>query len=317
MPLGSGMAGQFGIVAETSYGLPVTVSRFYPFVSESLAAERGRLDSEAIIAGARSRRSAQWAPGAINVGGDIQMELYQQHTALLFSHMLGGIASTTSGGIATHTATLGDLSGKSLTVQVGRPTVGGTVIPYTYSGMKIAEWEMSAQVDEIVTLGLTMIGQDETTGIALASATYGTDAARPFVFTHGSVSIAGSPVDVRGITLRGGNSLADDRWRLGAGTRAEPLENELRELDGTITMEFTSTAQWDRYRLGSEFSVALTLSAAPNASVSITANARYDGAVPAVDGRGLIVVESPIVLIGATSDNDAITVAVRNTQTAP
>lgn len=317
MALASGMAAQIGIVDESVYGTAVTVTRFYPLVSESVTAERERLESEAIISGARTLRTGQWAPGSVTVSGDVQLELFQQGTALLFSHMLGSVTSSTASGVATHTCTPGDLTGKSLTVQVGRPGVNGTVYPFTYTGIKVQEWELAAEAGEIVTLGLTLVGQDETTGIALASASYGTDAHKPFVFTHGAAVIAGTTASVRGVTVSGNNSLSDDRVRLGASTMDEPLESDLRRYEGTISMELASTAQYDVYRAGTEFSVVLALSASASSRCTITMNARYDGGVPTVDGRGLLVVDHPIVLIGNGTDASAITAVVVNSQTAP
>lgn len=317
MALASGLAAQIGLVTETTYGTAVTVTRFFPFVSESIVAERERLESDGIIAGARVRRTGQWAPGTTMVSGDVQLELLQQNAGILFSHMFGSISSAATAGVATHTATPGDLTGKSMTVQVGRPGVNGTVYPFTYTGVKVQEWEIAAEAGEIVTLGLTMIGQDETTGISLATASYGTDAAKPFVFTHGAAVIAGTTASVRGITLHGNNGLADDRLRLGANTIDEPLEADLRVYDGTITMELANTTQYEAYRSGSEFSVVLSLSASSTARVTITANARYDGASPTVDGRGLLVVDHPITLIGNGTDASAITAVIVNSQTTP
>jgi len=313
----SGLSAQLGLAAETTYGTAVTVSRFYPMVSEAIIATRNRLESQGIIAGANVLRSEQWKPGTIAVEGEIGLELYEQQTALLFEHMLGAITSSTSGGIATHTATPASLLDKSLTVQVGRPDVLGTVYPYTYSGVKISEWELSAQVDEVVTLGLTVIGQSETTDTSLATATYQSDAARPFIFAEASAEIGGDAVDVRGITVRGSNGLTTDRWRLGDRTRLQPTGAELRAYDGTISMEFSTTAQYERYRDGDEFSVVLTITSSPSSSVTITMNARYDGITPTVEGRGLVVVESPFKCVGDGSDASAITAVITNTQTNP
>lgn len=317
MPLASGMASQWGIATETSYGTAVTVTRFYPMVSETLANAVSRLESGGIIAGARVRRSEQWAPGAQRITGGTQLELYQQQTALLWEHMLGSIASSTASGVATHTATPGDLTGLSLTAQVGRPDTGAVVRPFTYAGVKVSEWELSVAVDEIATLGLTLMAQSETTTTALATAAYETDAARPFVFTDGSTSLQGSDACIRRMTLTGNNMLADDRWCIGDDERLEPLEMDLRTYTGTITQEFQDLDEYNAYRNASEFAIELSFSASDSAQLTVTMNARYDGQTPAVSGRGLIVVENPFVLIGDGSDADALTAVVVNAQTNP
>ena len=48
--------------AESTYGTPVTVDRFFPLVSESLAGEVERIESAAIIAGNTMLTSEQWTP---------------------------------------------------------------------------------------------------------------------------------------------------------------------------------------------------------------------------------------------------------------
>ncbi|MPY81612.1 MAG: hypothetical protein GEV04_25245, partial [Actinophytocola sp.] len=179
-------------------------------VEESLAQEIERLESEGIIAGARVLRSEQWAPGNVTVGGDVGLELYQQQTGLLFSHMFGAVATAGVAPTFTHTFTPGDLSGKAFTAQVGRPDVGGVVRAFTYAGCKVASWELAVEAGENATLGLTVIGMTETTATPLAVATFATDAARPLNFRHGAVTIAGAAAKVRALTVSADNMLSDD-----------------------------------------------------------------------------------------------------------
>lgn len=311
----SGLFAQIGYAEETTYGQPVTVTRFVPLApDESLTNEIARMESEGIIAGARILRSEQWAPGRRTVGGDVGHEWYQQNMALLFKHMLGSITSSFTGGIGTHTITPGNLTGKSLTVQVGKPTVSGAVIPFTYAGCKVQSWALSVVAEEIATLGLTLIAQSETNGIALATASYGTDAARPFHYVQGGVSISGSEVCVRELTVECENNLSDERVCIGQAEIDEPVEMDLREITGTATMEFTSTQQYQRFLDGTEVPLVLSMSASASAQATITMNVRYDGVTPAVAGKDLIVTEIPIKVIGTSSDAGGFTAVIRNSQ---
>lgn len=315
MAIPSGLAAQWGIAAETTYGQLVTVNRFYPLVDESLGQEIERLESEGIIAGARVLRSEQWSPGRVDVTGDVGTELWQQHTALLFSHMLGSVTSSFTGGVGTHTVTPGDLTGKSLTVQIGRPDTGGTVRPFTYGGVKVASWELAVETGAIVTLGLTLLGQTETDQVALAAASYGVDAGRPYTYVQGGVSISGSSVCVRGLTVAGENMLSDERECVGRATIDEPLEADLREYTGTATLEFRDLSMYQRFALGVEAPIVLSLSASATAQATLTMNARFDGVSPAVEGRGLIVVEVPYKCIASTTqDSAAISLTLKNAQ---
>lgn len=151
----SGLAATLGFGDESVWGTPVTPTVFHPFVSESLAMEIERFNSESIIPGARVLRSTQWNPGTVSVSGDVQLELPDQDTGLLLKHMMGG-SSTTDGNF-----TPADLPA-GLTIQVGRPnSTDGTVVPYTYSGCKVSSWEIAFEEGQNCTLGLDFLGKHE------------------------------------------------------------------------------------------------------------------------------------------------------------
>lgn len=310
----AGLNAQIGFVAETSYGTAVAVNRFFPLVDESMTDEPERLESDGIIAGARVLRSEQWEAGGHTVGGDIGMELWQQNTALLFEHMLGTITSSFTSGVGTHTVTLGDLTGKSLTAQIGKPTVSNTVVPFTYAGVKVQSWEIGLSVGEIATLGMTLIAQTETTGTALETASFITDAARPFTYVQGGVSISGADTCVREISIECENNLTDDRQCIGQDFIDEPVEMDLREVTGTMTLEFTSTEQYQRYLDGDELALVLSLSASSSAQATITMNVRYDGETPQVGGKDLVIQDIPYKAIASSTDSSAITVTLVNSQ---
>lgn len=316
--MSSGLRSQLGIAAETTYGTRVTVNRFVPFVDESVTQEIARMQAAGIIAGARVLRSSQWAPGATTIGGDIGMELYQQSMGLLFEHMLGSITSSFTSGVGTHTVTPGDLTGKSLTVQFGRPDVAGTVQPFTYAGVKIASWEIKVAAGEIATLGLTVVAQTETTGVTLATASYADGSDRPFHYLNGTVSISGSAVCVRELSLTGENPLEQERRCIGQQFIDQPLENELRGYGGTATLEFSGLTQYNRFVQGTEFPIVLSLSASASAQATFTLNARFDGQTPYVSGRDLLVVDVPFVCVASTTqDSSALSLTLKTASSTP
>lgn len=314
------LARQFGIATESSatYGGLVTVSRFYPFIEESLAQEIERIESAGVIPGTVTLGTTQWRPGNVSVSGDVSLELYQQGSGLLFTHMLGTVASSTAGGVATHTFTPGELTNLSFTAQVGRPMTTGVVVPFTYGGCKVGSWELAGAAGEIVTLGLSVIAQSETTGVSLASASYITGADVPYTMIDGALTIGGSTACVRNFTLSGENNLADDRRCIGQNYIDQPLEEDLHEYMGTLTMEFSSTAHYQRFTGGTTAAVVLALSASSSAQVTMTLNARFDGSTPLVTGKDLIVHDVPFKLVrSSTTDASAITAVMKNSQTAP
>jgi hypothetical protein len=324
MPIGSGVSAQLGIAEEVTYGTPVTPARFYEFVSESIKQEIERVESAGLRAGLVMPRSTRWATGKKTVAGELSFEVATKNFGLWFKHMLGGFAVATPGGgtlTRDHTFTPADLTGRSLTVQVGRPDVGGTVRAFTYHGCKVAEFELTAEVDELLTLGVTILGEDEDTSTALATPSYPTGDAL-FVFTQGVLQVAGSNQDVKGFSLSGNNGLSDDRYFLGSQLRKNPLEASRREYTGELTAEFESLTAYNRFVNGTEAQLVLTFTAgliegAFNYRLVITANVRFDGETPSVEGPDIVAVTLPFKCLNSgAGDATALQIDYRTTDTA-
>lgn len=316
MALKSGMAAQLGVKAETTWGTFVAPTRFYPLISESLTEEIDRLESEGIIAGQRVLRSEQWAAGNVDVGGDIQTELYQQGMGALLKACFGAVA-TTGAGPYTHTFTPGDLTDDHLSVQVGKPDTAGTVQPFSFYGMKVTDWELSIEAGGLVALTTSLVGKQLATSDSLATASYGTGAATPFTFKHATASVAGGAANVKKLTIKGSNGLDTDRRFIGSEYRAEPLEADLREYSGSVDLEFESLTQYNRFRNANEVALVSTISAGAAASLTTTMNVRFDGATPEVDGRGIVQLSAPYKCIGTTTDASAITAVLISNDTTP
>lgn len=310
MPLASGIGGQLGLVAEVTYGTYVAPSRWYEFVSESLVLERERIESAGIRAGRRVLH--RWAAGIQRVTGDVSMELAPQNYGLIFEHMFGGKA-TTGAGPYTHTFTPGDLAGKSLAVQIGRPDIAGVVRPFSYLGMKVASWELSCSVNEYAMLNLSMYGAHEDTAQTLGTPAYPATLT-PFTFLQGVVSVAGSGFDVKECSLSADNGLATDRHFLRTTTPErpkEPLEASRRAYTGELTADFTDLTAYNRFVNGTEAALVLTFTSAPH-SLTITMNVRYDGTTPNISGDDLLEQSLPFKAVSGTSDAAAITAVLIN-----
>lgn len=312
MALGSGLAAQFGFVSETTYGTAVTVTKFLPFLSDSLEPMPERVESEGIVAGARVIKSDQWSVGFTRIEGDIEMELMEQGAGTLFRHMFGSVTSSGTTAPFTHTFTPGDLTGQSMTVQIGRPQVNGVVTPDTYAGVKVASWEVAIAADENVTLGLSLVAKSNTTGTALASVTYVSGSARPFIATRSALttmSISGSTVCIREMRISGDNALSTDRICIGSTTIDEPLEAGLRVYEGTATMEFSNTSVYNQFLQGGEYGINIGLVTGANTVLNFIMNARFDGGTPNVDGPDLLVVDRPFKCIASSMTNDATAIS--------
>lgn len=313
MALKSGLNAQIGYAAESTWGTAVTPTRFIPLVSEKLEQKIARLESKAILPGRRVLDSSQWAAGNVEIAGSVQHELYDHNLAIIFEHMFGSRVRTGAGPF-TDTCTPGDLTGKGLTVQVGKPDVNnGTVQPFTYAGCKVAKWQLAGKAGEIVTLGLDLVGKSETTATALATASYATLV--PVTFLNGAVTLGGSAVNVKQFTLSGDNKLDAARRYIGTATIAEPLEADQREYAGSLMLEFEGLTQYNRFVNATSAALVLTFTVGSN-TLTITTNVRVDGETPNVAGTKII--EQPLkVKCHGTTDAAAITAVLVTSDATP
>lgn len=313
----SGLWGQLMIVDEVTYGTFVAPTRGFEFTGEGpVALDREIIDSMGIRAGRRIQ--SRFAQGVQRIEGDITMELAPQGFGLWLKHIFGGVATTGSGPYV-HTFTPGDLTGKSLTVQIGRPDVGGTVRAFSYLGCKVTEAELSAQVNEYAELTVSLYGAHEDTSQSLAVASYPASLS-PFVFTQGVLSVAGTNTDVRNFTLNIDNALITDRHFIRATTPErpkEPLEGGFRQVTGSFEADFTSLTDYNRYVNATQAALVLTFTQAPH-SLVITMNVRFDGSTPGINSLDEIVAQTmEFKAISATSDAAAITAVLTNADSAP
>ncbi|MGH3370688.1 MAG: phage tail tube protein, partial [Nocardioidaceae bacterium] len=218
----------------------------------------------------------------------------------------------------THTFTPGDLNGKSLTVQFGRPDEGGTVRPMTYLGTKITAAQLAATVNDYVQLTLSLYAQQEDNAQALAVASYPAGLS-PFTFVHGALTVAAAAFDVEDVTLSIDNGLATDRHRLrtNAERPKEPLMADLLSVTGTATVDFTDLTAYNRYVNGTEAAMVLDFNAGASARLTITMNVRFDGDTPNVEGAELLTMDMPFKAVSGTSDAAMITAVLINGDSAP
>lgn len=307
MSIGTGLAGQIAYGEESVWGTAVTPSRALPLISEKIDTKIDRLESKGIIAGRTVQDSIAWAPGRKAYAGPIQHELYDHALTFILKHTFGTYAVTGSGPYV-HTMSPGDITGKGLTVQVGRPDVTGTVQPFTHAGGKIRKLEIAAKEGEIATVGLDMLFKSMTTATALVAATYASTLV-PVTFEGASLSVGGSSLPVKEITWSMDNGI-DDRRFVGSALTAEPLQTKLRQLMVSFTPELSGLTEFNRYANGTMAALVFTLAAGSN-SYAFTCNVRYDDVSPALSGPK--VVEAPVkAKCVGTTDAAACTLVVTN-----
>lgn len=314
MPVGSGLSAQLMIAKETTPGTAVTVTRPLEFNSESLALTKNIVQGAGLRGGGRTlARSSRRAYTTRTVGGDINLDVATKGMGLLFEQMMGSSTSAVIGATTAYQQvhTLGQLTGKSMTVQVGRPTTAGVVQPFTYRGCKVTSWELACEVGGILTLSLTLDGWDETTGTALATPAFPAST-EVFHFAQGALVLGGTVATASGVasltggttvatvtgaTVTGEQSLAAERFFFGsAGVKAEQLENDWPTVSGSLDAEFTDlTSVYNTF--SSDAATALRLRFTGTTAISgsefptlevLLPSIRFDTGAPGVDGPDVL-----------------------------
>jgi hypothetical protein len=298
----SGFLGQLGVKAEATYGTAVTVDRFFEFDSESLAVEVGRVESSGIRAGSRAMRSDRRVPYVIGAGGSVQMSVLSKGFGFWLDKCLGTVTTGSAAEtvVYTHTGTVGSLTGKMFTAQVGIPQAGGaTITPKTATGGKVKSFELSCAAGEALSFSADLDFQNLEHSTALATASY-PSSTELLTFVGGSVTVGGSSVDVRSFSVKVDNGLATDRrFVRSSALKKEPVEAGHRKVDVELGLDFDSTAHQDRIlaatAAGAQAAVVLTcaglttIGSTLKPTVTITLPVvMFDGDTPTVGGPDLV-----------------------------
>lgn len=261
----SGIAQQFGMKVESTYGTPVTVDRFYELSDETLEMTYGRTESAGRRSGQRTQRTDRFLPYKNVVGGSTVLDVPTKGFGVLLNAITGGTASVASvvdsNYIQTHT--LGTTIAKFYTLQKNIPDTGATNRVFTYHGCKVAGAEFALDVDGILTCTVDWIGEDEDVSTGLATVSYSSDF-RVFSFVNATMTVAGTTTPLTDWRLRITNPLQTRRMIQGSALTLQPLENDLRDVELSFTPEFTSLTDYNR--------VASATAAGALASVVMTCN---------------------------------------------
>lgn len=317
----------FSTAEETTYGTPVVVNRGYEILSETLERRNRILTSNGLRGGTRNlRRGSRRVLSARDAGGTVTMEVPTTTFGRWLKHLMGGTPTIVQQGgtpawLQTHA--MGDLTGKSLTVQKQLRSADGVVVsPFTLHGTKVLAGEFSIGVDEILTCALDLDAEDIDTSTAAAAVTYSNVSL--FHFAQGTLKVAGSAVaSVLSATTRIENPLKVDRYYLGsAGLKKEPTDNDFPAVTGSLSAEFNSAADfYNRFAADSAAELILefegaVISGAEKELLRITVpDVRFTGGTPQVGGPDVVVQDVPYE--GAFNGTNAgATIEYKSTDTA-
>jgi len=294
---------------ETTKNTRATPTVALPFVQENMTGGPEQKKSKALRAGRRMPH--KFSAGVKLWGGQFNMELQSESIGKLLRLMFGTV-NTTGAGPFTHTYTIGDLP--SGTFQKGIPQADSdTVDPYDYLGGMCRSWSLEVNpANTYVNLMLDLAFYDELLNQTLATPTYA--AGTSLLFTHGSLTVAGSALCFDTLTLNGDNGLrvAHKVCAADAGRPTITEQNE-RVYGGTFTADYEGLTQYQRFVNGTEGALVLAFSAGASASLTLTGNVRYTGTTPVVTGPEVVKQPAPFEFMHATADASALAPVLINT----
>lgn len=308
-------SGQLGYKSEVNWASAVTVNRFIGFLTEGLKPQQEYIKDESIRGNRRTL--AFQKRGRKTVGGPVTTNFPNVDIAPLLKHCFGTV-NTTGAGPYTHTYSPGVLFGKSMTWQKGMPDRNGDVVPWTFSGCKVDNFELAAQVGELVKFNFELTAKDWTKATALATANYDTDYL-PFSFVDATVEIPdGTSYDVNSFSFKGQNALKKDRFKLGSRVVREQYDNGRMEYSIGFNVDFVQ-ADYDRIEDGDLLKVSIHLSNALDGgadTVELTCNGRFIGDAPAMGGPDAVTWDYSFEIESEVSDADACTLVLVNTDSS-
>lgn len=277
---------QFGIAAESVYGTAVTPSRFFPFSSESINRETGRVQTKGHRTGQRVDRLDGRTPYTIGAAGSAEFPVYGRGFGIWLRYMLGSVATAGPTDSAyVHTATVGAMT-NSFTAQVNRPFgAGGTTNQaFTWAGGKVTKWELSCDAEGELTAKLDLVFADETTATALATASYAASA-ECLTWVQAQVTIAATQIPVTKWSISCDNKLKTDRLFLRNNTRRrEPVEEAYREITVELECDWDDLTQYNRFASATQagLSAAIVCGAQANTVIGASTYPGVTVVMPAV-----------------------------------
>ncbi len=328
----SGSLTQFGIGIETTYGTAVAPTKFFEITKEDFKGKYERIQADALSA-AYVDRSDRWALNPKGAGGSVELEVLTKNFGNWLKFLMGtvnttGPAETTA---YTHTGTIGNLTGKYFTAQVGRAQTDGTVKPWTYEGGKVTDFEFSNAIDQTLKCNISCDFENEQAptspaGAYVLATNVPAVGAEILTWQGGTITVGGSTVDMSDFSVKVDNALKTDRFYIGsAANKKEPNQDGKRKVTWSFKTPYDNASFWQKVSSatlsGSQATIVakwsgLTLLGTtiyPNITITIP-YARFDEGGPNVEGQGLL--EQSMSGVGLyDGTNSAITVAYQTADT--
>lgn len=315
MALGFGYNSWLGFGTESTYGTPVTRTKFLEINSETLAAEDDVVDGNSTFSLTKDKDN--FTQGRKPVGGGIEFDVRQQGAETLFKYALGTHSYTAVGTDASygtsHVFGMADTLPTGMTFEVNRD-----VCSFVYEGCKINELTVNGDNEGILTASATIIAENEGTATA-STPTFSTSSY--YKFSQCVLQVASGTRNARTFSVTLNNNLTDDRFHLGSRYIKEPQRAGRPEVTGEIEMEFDGTADWTTFNSAgtAAFEAKYTgdqiIGTVYNTLTLSCPYIRFTKATPNVSDSGMITVTMPFTAYsdGTTPTTRPLYVTMVNT----
>lgn len=317
MTFSNGHDGHFVYSMETTIGTRVTPAIALPFLQESIRDQGSQpLENQGIIKGRRIAHGAQRTKSDIR--GQVRLPLIADGLGGLLKAAFGAVATTGSGPYA-HEFTRGLIGdGDTISAQIGWEDNEGTDFRKDIVGGMVDAVSLEVAANQNPTIQLDLAGRSLVTdGHAAITPSYGT--LSYFEFSDATVNIDGAgTICFDTFSLNVANNLYQSPGICPANPRATVYEDGGKSvITGTIAKDFDGWGRHTKFTAGTEATIAVTLTAAASAILLIELNVRFAGETAQVSGQERIKESIPFMAISATSDADACTVTLTNSDSTP
>ena len=300
-------------VTQAALGSLTTRTKFIDFVSESLAIDLTRAQSQQL--GSASQR--QVVETMAMCAGSIETEGNYEELDTLLLHAMGAVSSAQIGGSAAwkHTFTLTPaMEPIGLSVEVERDQSA-----FFYSACKIAQMTIRQDPNEFLRFVFDFLGHAETTG-SETSPTFPADL--PIHHSQFAFTIDAGAVTVNNFSVTLNNS-AEQRMALGSTTPKEVVRTAPIICTGSFEVDFEDTTEYANFVALTAVALVATWTGGDAGSgnnyelVLTMPVCKYDGGTPPVSGRGVITVPFTFTAYEATrAAQDEFKIELTNTATA-
>lgn len=247
MAIGAGIGGFVAMKAESTYGtFPGSFDHYIEPQSSKIVRNQKPMVSSGIANGRLVDLSSRRVIGTNDATGPMVLEVPRNKFGQILNAAISGgtITPVQQGGSAAYLQThpLGDIVGKSYSIQQGIPDTTGTIRPYTAQGAKVTAFELACAIDGFLEATVTWDAQQLSEAPSAATPSYSNQI--PWSFDDCTISAGafGSEATVLGVkkfTLKVERKMNVGRYYFSnAGLKSEPITNDTVPITGTLDYDF-------------------------------------------------------------------------------